>query len=233
MWKIDFFSIGRVIEYFPKLLAKLPLTLLIAGSSTILGLLLATFIAVVLLFRPPVLYQLARVYISFIRAIPVNIQLFIFYYGLPMLLVPVLKPFGINPRRMDAIYFVIATYAISSAAFLSVMLSASIQGVDAGQSEAALSIGMTRWQMFRRVIAPQAYHIALPELGNTIVMNLKNTALAFTVGVVDMVGVIKSIAARTTHSLEGYVGVAIVYFVLCTLLEKFFSTVEKKTKVYR
>jgi L-cystine transport system permease protein len=233
MWRIDFFSFGRVVEYFPLLLSKAPVTLLIAISSTIFGLILATLIAVVLLFKPPVLYQLARVYISFMRAIPINIQLFIFYYGLPSLLVPVLRPFGINPNRINAIYFVIATYGISSAAFLSVMLSASIRGVDVGQSEAALSIGMTPWQMFRRVIAPQAYHIALPELGNSIVSILKNTALAFTVGVIDMVGMINAIAARTTHRLEGYVGAAFVYFVICTLLEKLFSQIEKKSKVFR
>ncbi|MDR2103727.1 MAG: amino acid ABC transporter permease [Treponema sp.] len=233
MWRIDFFSFGRVVEYFPKLLSKLHITLLIAVSSTLFGLVLATLIAIVLLFKLPVLYQLARVYISFIRAIPVNIQLFIFYYGLPMLLTPILMPFGINPRRADAVYFVIATYGISSAAFMSVMLSAAIRGVDVGQSEAALSIGMTRWQMFRRVIAPQAYHIALPELGNNIIVNLKNTALAFTVGVIDMVGMIRAIAARTTHTLEGYVGAAFIYFVICTLLEKFFSRIEKKSKIFR
>ena len=162
-----------------------------------------------------------------------NIQLFIFYFGLPSLLYPVFLPFGININQADPIFFVIATYAISSAAFLSVMLSAAIRGVDAGQTEAALSIGMTRGQMFRRVIAPQAYHIAQPELGNNIVTNLKNTSLAFTVGVIDMVGVISSIAARTQHSLEGYVGVAVVYFVLCTLLEKLFSGIEKKYRVLK
>ncbi|MDR1904701.1 MAG: amino acid ABC transporter permease [Treponema sp.] len=233
MWRIDFFSFSRVVEYFPQLLAKAPVTLLIAASSTVFGLLLATLISIVLLFKPPVLYQLSRVYISFMRAIPINIQLFIFYYGLPSMLTPVLRPFGINPNRADAIYFVIATYAISSAAFLAVMLSASIRGVDSGQSEAALSIGMTRWQMFRRVIAPQAYHIALPELGNNIVTNLKNTALAFTVGVIDMLGVVNSIGARTFHRLEGYVGVAFVYFVICTALEKLFSAVEKKSRLFR
>jgi L-cystine transport system permease protein len=87
--------------------------------------------------------------------------------------------------------------------------------------------------MFRRVIAPQAYHIALPELGNNIVANLKNTALAFTVGVIDMVGMIRAIAARTTHTLEGYVGAAFIYFVFCTLLEKLFSKIEKKSKMFR
>jgi L-cystine transport system permease protein len=113
------------------------------------------------------------------------------------------------------------------------MLSAAIQGVDAGQSEAALSIGMTGIQMYRRVILPQAYHIALPEFGNNVVTILKNTSLAFTVGVIDMVGRVQAISARTHHRLEGYVGVAVVYFFICMGLEKFFSRIEKRSRVFR
>jgi len=230
---IDFFSMARVREYLPAILQKLPLTLFIAASSLAAGLVLATFVAVLLLFKPPVFYQIARVYISFVRATPVNVQLFIVYYGLPSLLAPLFRPFGVNIMRADPLVFVIATYAISSAAFLAVMLSASIQGVDAGQTEAALSIGMTRAQLFRRVIAPQAYHIALPDLGNNVVMMLKNTSLAFTVGIIDMLGVISSINARTFHILEGYVCAAAIYFVLCTGIERFFSWVERRMAVYK
>jgi L-cystine transport system permease protein len=231
MWRIDYFSLGRVIEFFPTIVSKLHVTLIIALSSLALGLVLATVGAVILLFKIPVLHQAFRVYISFIRAIPVNIQLFIFYYGLPVWLRPIFAPMGINLARVGPLPSVIATYAISSSAFLAVMLHGAIQGVEAGQHEAALSIGMTRGQMFRRVIAPQAYRIALPELGNNIVNNLKNTSLAFTVGIVDMVGATNAIAARTHHTLEGYVGTAVVYFALCWLLERFFSGIEKKNRI--
>ncbi|MDR1637499.1 MAG: amino acid ABC transporter permease [Treponema sp.] len=233
MGEISYFSIGRVFEYLPLSLAKLHVTLLITVSSLAAGTLLAILIAVVLLFKPPLLYQAIRVYISFMRAIPVNIQLLIFFYGLPSLFAPVFRPFGVNLSRLDPVYFVIATYAINSSAFLAVMLSAAIQGVDAGQSEAALSVGMTGIQMYRRVILPQAYHIALPEFGNNVVTILKNTSLAFTVGVIDMVGRVRAIAARTHHLLEGYVGVAVVYFFICMGLERLFSRIEKRTRVFR
>jgi L-cystine transport system permease protein len=231
MWRIDYFSLGRVVEFFPIIVSKLHVTLVIALSSLAAGLLLATAVAAILIFRIPVLYQIARVFISFIRAIPVNIQLFIFYYGLPVWLRPIFAPLGINLARVGPLPSVIATYAISSSAFLSVMIYAAVRGVDTGQSEAALSIGMTKGQMFRRVIAPQAYRIALPDLGNNIVNNLKNTSLAFTVGIVDMVGATNVIAVRTHHSLEGYVGTAVVYFALCSLLERFFASIEKKNRI--
>jgi L-cystine transport system permease protein len=231
MWRIDYFSLGRVVEFFPTIVSKLHVTLVIALSSLAVGLLLATAVAAVLIFRIPLLYQAARVFISFIRAIPVNIQLFIFYYGLPVWLRPIFAPLGINLARVGPLPSVIATYAISSSAFLSVMIYAAVRGVDTGQSEAALSIGMTKGQMFRRVIAPQAYRIALPDLGNNIVNNLKNTSLAFTVGIVDMVGATNAIAVRTHHSLEGYVGTAVVYFALCSLLERFFASIEKKNGI--
>jgi L-cystine transport system permease protein len=233
MTKIDYFSFRRVLEYFPQLVSHLPATLLIAVMSIVAGLVIGTLIAVVRLFRIPVLYQLAGVYISFIRGVPINIQLFIVFYGFPMLLSPLFMPLGVNLNAVSPIIFVIITYALSSAAFLSVLISGSILGVERGQTEAALSVGMTRPQLFRRVIMPQAYHIALPELGNNIIMTLKDTSLAFTVGVLDMVGIITAIAARTKHSLEGYVGAAVIYFVICFLLEKAFARIEKKNKVYK
>lgn len=233
MGNIDYFSFKRVLEYLPQLLSHLHVTLIIALSGLFFGLILGTIIAALRLFNIPVLKQLAVVYISFIRAVPVNIQLFIVYFGLPALLSPLFLPLGIDLNQAKPIYFVIATYAFSSGAFLSVMISASIKAVDAGQEEAAHTIGMTRLQAFRRVISPQAFQIAIPEFGNTVVNTLKDTSLAFTVGIIDMVGAIASIAARTRHSLEGYVGAAIIYFVLCSLLEKGFSHAEKKYKVYK
>lgn len=224
----DYFSWSRVAEYFPQLLEKLPLTLLIAFSSLIVGLIIGTLIALVKIFKIPVLNQLATLYISFLRGTPVIVQVFIVFYCLPVLFEPLFKPFGVDLNNTDPIVFVIITYALSASAFMSVMISASILGVEKGQTEAALSIGMTGSQLFREIIAPQAFHIALPELGNNTVAMLKDTSLAFTVGVIDMVGVISAIAARTRHSLEGYVGAAIVYFVLCTVLERGFAFIEKK-----
>jgi len=231
--KTDYFSFNRVLEYFPQLFSRLHITLIISFSALLLGLVVGTLIAVVRIFKIPVFNQLATLYISFLRGTPVIVQVFLVFYGLPALLSPLFLPFGINLNHADPIFFVILTYALSSSAYLSVMISASILGVDKGQSEAALTIGMTRLQLFRRIIAPQAFHIALPELGNNTVGLLKDTSLAFTVGVVDMVGAISAIAARTRHSLEGYVVAAIIYFVLCTALERTFTFIEKKYVVFK
>lgn len=233
MGEIDYFSIQRVLEYFPQLLSRLHITIFIAVASFGLGLLLGTIIAAFRLFNIPLMKMLTSVYISFVRAVPINIQLFIVYFGLPVLFNPLFIVFGLDLNSLNPIYFVIMTYAFSSAAYLAIVISASINGVDIGQTEAALSIGMTRFQLFRRVISPQAFQISVPELGNIAITTLKNTSLAFTVGVMDSVGVISSIAARTKHSLEGYVCVAIIYLVLCLLLEKLFSFYEKKYKVIR
>ncbi len=233
MGNIDYFSFHRVAEYFPQLLSRLHITLIIAVLSLCLGLLFGTLIAAVRLFNIPVLKQITSVYISFIRGVPVNIQLFIVYFGLPALLNPIFLKLGFDLNRLGAFCFVIITYTFNSAAFLSVVVTAAIQGVDKAQLEGAHSIGMTRWQMFRRIVSPQAFHVAIPEFGNTVISTLKDTSLAFTVGVIDMVGVISSIAARTRHSLEGYVGAAIIYFVFCIILEKGFSLLEKKLQIYR
>ncbi len=229
----DFFSLDRVVAYFPQILSKLPVTLNIVLWSLALGLLLALVIAAIRIFKVPVLNQLSSVFISFTRGTPQIVQVFLVFYGLPALLSPLFSPLGVNLNHVDATVFVIITFALAASASLAVMFVGAYQAVDKGQVEAALSIGMMPSQLFRRVIVPQALVIAIPEFGNNTVALLKGTSVAFTVGVIDMLGIVSSIGARTYHFLEGYVGAAIIYLVLCLLLGRIFALLERRFAIYR
>lgn len=218
------FDIKLVFEYFPQILSRLHITLLIVILATVIGLIFGIILALFRIYKIPIFNQLAIVYISFIRGTPIIVQLFVVYYGLPFLLLKV----GVDINRWDALYFVILTYGFNAAAFMAEIIRAAITSVDIGQSEAAYSIGMTRIQTFFRIIAPQALLIALPSLGTSFLGLLQDTSLAFTMGIIDVIGKVQAIGARTYHNIEGYVGAAIIFLTLSILLEKSFSIIERK-----
>jgi L-cystine transport system permease protein len=219
-----YFNIKLVFEYFPQIFAKLPVTLTIVAFATIAGVILGTLIALVRINKIPVLQQLAVVYVSFMRGTPIIVQLFIVFFGLPVLL----KKVGINANDWNTIIFVIVTYGLNLGAFMSEIFRGAITGVDAGQREAAYSVGMTNWQAFQRIIAPQALLTAMPSISVNIVGLLQNTSLGFTIGLVDVIGEVRAIGVSTYHVLEGYVAAAIIFIALSIILNKFFSFTENK-----
>lgn len=224
---MDIFNVKRMIEYFPKLIKCLPVTLYIVVVAMVIGTILGVIIALFRIYKIPVLNQISAFYISFIRGTPINIQLFIVYFGVPLLLQS--KYPRIN--RADPIAFVMITYAINNAAFFAELVRAAVTGVDHGQIEAGYSIGMTKLQTFFRITVPQAFRIAIPDIGNTVINLLKNTALAYTLGIIDLMGMVVVIGSTTRHTLEGYLDVAIVYILLSAILERFFLVIERKLNV--
>ncbi|MDP4145114.1 MAG: amino acid ABC transporter permease [Bacillota bacterium] len=223
----SYFKFSLVLQYLPKLLSRLHITLLIVLLATVIGLILGIILALFRLYKIPVLNEFAIAYISFVRGTPILVQMFIVYYGLPLLLMNI----GIDINRWDKLYFVIITYGLNAAAFKAEIVRSAIKSVPIGQAEAAYSVGMTRLQTFFRIIAPQAVLIVLPNLGTTIVGLLQDTSLAFTLGIVDVMGKVNAIAAASYRSLEGYVAAAIIFLALAILLEKGFSAIEKRLYV--
>ena len=211
-------------ESFPKLLERLHITLAIVVIALAFGLIFGIGIAMVRVYRVPVLSRLAVIYVSLMRGIPLLVLLYIVYIGLPLLV----GLFGVNINRVDSLWFVMLAYTLNSAAFLSEIVRAAVSGVEAGQLEAAYSIGMDRVQAFRRIVVPQALQLGLPAFGNNVVALLKDTSLAFTLGVVDIIGAIKAISNNTFRSLEAYAAAAVIFFVLSFILEIAFGYIEKK-----
>ncbi|EGO63833.1 amino acid ABC transporter permease [Acetonema longum] len=217
------FDIRLVFEYFPSIVSRFHITLLIVVFSLAVGTLLGFMIAMVRLYRLPVLNRLALVYVSFIRGTPVIIQLFIVYYGLPLLL----ETIGLDINHWDKLYFVLVAYGFNNAAFMSEIIRSAIASVPAGQREAAYSVGLSRWQALHRVILPQAFLTAFPVFGTRVVDVFESTSLAFTLGILDMVGQAEAIGNRTYHELEGYVVLAVIFIAVSLLLETLFTRAEK------
>lgn len=218
------FDITYVFDFIPKLLAYLNITLLIVGSSILLGLVIGMLVALPRLYNVPVLKRISQVYVSFFRGTPILIQLFLIYYGLPT----ILQWINIDISRVAVLYFVILAYALNSGAFVSEMIRASVSAVDRGQIEAAQSIGMSGYQTFTRIILPQALAISIPLFGNLVIGNLKDTSLAFTLGVMEMTGRSQTLGTATQHFVETYIALSLIYFVISMILEQGFLWLERR-----
>jgi L-cystine transport system permease protein len=222
----DIFSLNRLLRFIPRVLSALPTTLAIVAVATAGGLLFGMLLAIPRIERTPILSQFSRVVISFLRGTPIIIQMFIVYYGLPMLL----QTMKIDITGWDKIYFIFVTYALNTGAFFAEIIRSSILSVPKSQSEAAAAAGLTRFQTYRRIIVPQSVSIAIPSLGMSMTGLLQDTSLAFTLGVLDVIGRVRALGALTSHVLEGYVVAAAIFILLSVGLEKVFGYIERKTR---
>ncbi|MGE7092885.1 amino acid ABC transporter permease [Lysinibacillus sp. NPDC048646] len=222
------FDFMLIADVLPTLLQYLPVTLEILVFSILFGMVLGIVVAIPKLLHIPVLKQLVSIYISYIRGTPILVQLFLVFYGIPA----VLQSIHIDVTRVDAIYFVIITYTFSNAAAFAEIFRAAILTVDRGQIEAAYSVGLSRMHAFIRIVLPQAIRVAFPNMANTMISSLKDTSLAFSIGVMDMVGRGETLIASTTRALEIYIALSIVYYVIVVLLEKLLKRNERYLNRY-
>ncbi|CAM5209615.1 Amino acid ABC transporter membrane protein 1 (PAAT family) OS=Ureibacillus acetophenoni OX=614649 GN=SAMN05877842_10128 PE=3 SV=1 [Ureibacillus acetophenoni] len=212
------FDFQYMLSLFPRIIEFLPIVLYIGTLSFLLAIVFGMIFAVIINNKYPVLYQILMVIISYFRGIPTLIQIFIFYFGLPQLF-PSLS-------SIDAVTAVIIALSLRNAAYLSEVFRSAFLAVDKGQYEACISVNMTKWQALRTVILPQVTRIAIPPTGNYYIMMIKDTSLAFTIGVVDMMARAKLEAAVTFKFLEAYLMVGVIYWVISAVLQFLQSKLE-------
>lgn len=224
----NIFDAGYIFQALPIIAAVLPGTLFILTASLLFGSLLGLLLTIVKLKAQPLFSAMAGVYISFMRGTPTLVQLFLVYYGLPKLL----ELAGININDWDKVIFAVITFSLHTAAFLAEVMRSAYLAVDRGQREAAYSVGMGGVQAFTRIILPQAFVIALPNLGNTVIAFLKETSLAFTIGVVDIMGQTQLLSTRGygVRQLEVFIAVSLLYWAICLMIEKSISLLENHYK---
>jgi amine acid ABC transporter, permease protein, 3-TM region, His/Glu/Gln/Arg/opine family len=229
---IDF---KMILTNIPLLLQYLPITLLIVVISMIVGLIMALIIAIVRLNKIPVLTQIFTVLVSFIRGTPLLVQLYLSYYGVPIALqyFNYYNHTSFNINNIPALLFVFIAFAINEAAYNSENIRGALLSVDKGEIEAAQSLGMTGFQVLRRVTLPEAFIVALPTLGNQFISLIKGTSLAFVAGVIEMTAEGQIIAGRTFRYFEIYLSLAIIYWVLTIITEIIIRFIEKHINRFR
>lgn len=191
-------------------------TIIISILSIILATILALLAALGRLSRFPPAYALSTFYVSLIRGTPLFLQIFFFFLALPQL--------GIILPGLWAGVFALG---LNYGAYMSEIFRAGLGSVDNGQREAAFAIGMTPWQMMRRIVIPQALRFSIPPTGNEFIAMLKDSALVSATGFVhELMWRATKVGRAQFHNLEALIMAAIFYWIMTLLFTSIQSRIE-------
>ena len=208
---------SSIHQYLPFLLQGAEMTIYITLLSLIISTPLGLIFAAAKMCPWKIISWPIATIINITRGLPMIVVLFYIYFVFPDI--------GITLTSFQAsvigIAFCFSTYIADN-------FRAGIESVDRGQLEAARSMGMSYGKAMRRVVLPQAFHVALPPFSNTLVMMLKDSALASTIAVTEMTRQGQLIAASTFDNTTVYTLVALLYLVLCLPLLALTKKLEKR-----
>ncbi|MGD9424874.1 amino acid ABC transporter permease [Pantoea sp. NSTU24] len=207
----------------PELLSALPLTLGIMFVAMIAGFFLALIATCFRVRRLPVLSQLADLYVSYARSVPVVLQLFVAFYGMPLITdkLGLGDVFSANVAAMIGL-------SLYHGGYLSEVIRPAYLAVERGQHDATDSLGYSFRQKMLRVVGPQAVHFALPGYGNAIIYLIHNVALVMYIGAADVMATAHLIMERDYNQYQfgTYLVLAVIYSLLCGvawLIVRFFE----------
>lgn len=224
------YDISKVFGALPEVIKGLPMTLLVIILTTLLGSLLGGLVAWASLSKDKALENLAKGYVFILRCTPPIVLLFLVFYGVPEFLNWWL---GLDINNWSKLIFVLVTMVLLFSAMISEVFKAAYQAIPKGQLEAGLSIGLTSEQTFVRIIAPQAFKVALPNITTAILNLMRDAALAYTIGFIDVMGKGNLLISRHlgNYSLETYTAVAFVYWGIALILSLISRIAEQQLSV--
>ncbi|AIC29979.1 amino acid ABC transporter permease protein (plasmid) [Rhizobium etli bv. mimosae str. IE4771] len=191
-------------------------TIYVSAVSLFLASVIAIVAAVAKLSSNGFAYAIASFYTSFFRGLPLLMQIYLIYLGLPQL--------GII---IDAVPSGILALSLCVGAYMTEIFRAGIQSIDRGQWEASRSIGFGFGLTMRKVILPQALPVIIPPMGNTFIAMLKDSSLVSVLGVWELTFLARTIGQPTFHHMEMLITAAIIYWVMSACLEVLQSRLER------
>ncbi|MBE6922952.1 MAG: amino acid ABC transporter permease [Ruminococcaceae bacterium] len=201
------------------LLEGLKNTLILTCISVALGTVLGALVAMAKMSKSKIIRFLISIYIEVIRGTPILLQLYVFYFVLPNVF---------TFMKLSPFMWVSIALCVNSAAYVSEVIRSGIQAVDKGQAEAARSLGLSEKQTMMKIILPQAVRNILPALGNEFIMMLKETSLASTFFLGDLMTSYQIVKGATMLTLEPMTIIAIIYLCMTFPLSKIVERFEKK-----
>lgn len=205
------------------------ITLVLAFFTVIFGTLLGMFIALGKLSKHGALRVLATAYIEFIRGTPLLVQIYIIFYGLPMLGVQMPEAEWIS-KDFPRLFAGILALSVNSAAYVAEIIRSGIQAVDSGQMEAARSLGMRHSLAMTKIVLPQAVKNILPALGNEFVVVVKESSMVSLIGVLEIMRVSDIIRGTTFVQFEPLLMIALIYFIITFSLSKLLAVFERRMR---
>jgi len=216
-----------IVEHLPSLMSGTWITIQITLISLIAGFVIAVPAAAMRL-SPNFLARLpAQGFMFYFRGTPLLVQLFLIYYGSGQLR-ELLQTVALWQFFREAWFCAVLTLTLNTAAYTAEILRGAIQGVPRGEIEAGRAVGMSGTLLFRRIIMPKAFRIALPAYGNEVVFLLQATSLVSTITLLDLTGVARRIIAETFAVYEVFITAAVIYLVMVYALVFLFRWMEKR-----
>ena len=206
-------DLSIVWESLPRLLGGAVLTLEITFLSLLAGLCLAVPVAVARLSYRRILWMPAYGYMLYFRGTPLLVQLFLVYYGSGQFQ-PLLDQAGVWFLFREAYFCAVLTLTLNTAAYTAEILRGAIVAVPRGEIEAARSLGMSGLLLYRRIIFPKAFRLALPAYTNEAIFLLQATSLVSIITLLDLTGVARIIVARSFEPYKLYITVALIYLAI-------------------
>ncbi|WP_191602383.1 ABC transporter permease [Marinomonas algicola] len=223
-------ELSVVISYFPRLLDGAWVTMQLVVLSIVLGAIFALPIALARISASPFVRVFPFLYIFFFRGTPLLVQIFLVYYGASQF--DVVKESIFWPILREPFWCAIIAFTLNTSAYTAEIFRGAIQAIPVGEVEACKVVGMTRVQMYRRVLLPRAFGIVLPAYGNEIILMLKGSALASTITLLDLTGMARTIIARTYTPIEIFMAAGVIYLAISMIVIAIFKQVEKRQNRY-
>lgn len=198
------------LKKIPVILSYLHITLYISICAMAVTLVFSLIITVIRYYKVKILTPIVNAYIDLFRGTPLLTQMFFIYYGLAQIF-PLF-------RDMKPITASILCLALNASAYTTENMRSALESVPKGQTEAGLSVGMTNLQVMRHIILPQATKVAVPVLANDFIALLKNSSMAFTLGVREIMGQASLIGNSGFKFFEAYLDAFIIYFCLSKII---------------
>ena len=227
--QFDFDVIQRTWKYlfFEGMAFTLQLTLLAMVGGIVLG----TLLAMMRLSSHKVLSFSATTYVNIVRALPLVLVIFWFYF-----LVPYIGAWIVgakDPIKVGAFWSSLITFVLFEACFYCEIMRAGIQSIPRGQIAAGSALGLTYWQTMGNIVLPQAFRNMLPVLLTQTIILFQDISLVYVISITDFVGAASKVAQRDGRLVEMYLFVALIYFIICYTLSKIVKRLQNKIAVIR
>ena len=218
-----------IVRWAPMLWDGTLVTLQLVGIAVVVGLFFAIPLGLARASRHWYIRALPYSYIFFFRGTPLLLQLFLVYYGLSQF--EVVRDSALWPYLREPYWCALITMTLHTAAYIAEILRGAIQAVPPGEVEAARALGMSRRQALQHIILPRAIRIGLPAYGNEIILMLKASAVVYTVTLLDIMGVVRTLNARTYQYEMFFLIAGLIYLVITLVFTQLFKLVERWLKV--
>lgn len=222
-------NFAAVLDALPFLWQGLQFSLLLTAVAFVTGLVLGTGLALVQHLQVPVLAQLARGYTALMRAIPLIMVLFWFFF-----LVPLIAGWLFNngrPMPIGGMMTAFITFSLFEAAYYSEIIRVGLRSVDKGQYEAASALSLSTYHSYRHIVLPQVFRVTTPIILSQTIILFQDTSLVYVLSLTDLVGAASKVAQLNGTLVEMYLTVGVIYLVICTAASQLVAILRRRTRI--